>query len=135
MGAEAAIKPVASPAQDQEPENSRSARFSAISGIIELYHDLTRALAQTRDAELAHLAAASREGKHALDEWARQIEEFRGFKWRVEAGVHPADRPPPARATPAAAQPAATLDEGGIPPLVLEALAFFIGFVMSLLIM
>jgi len=134
MGAEAAIKPGAPPAQDQDQQTSRSARFSAVAEIVALYHDLTRALAQTRDGELVHLVAAAREGEQAFEQWARRIEEFRGFKRRFEAGVHPADTPPPARTALAATRPAPAPNDRSPLPLLWEALAFVFGFVMSFLV-
>ena len=134
MGAEAAITLGSPPAQDRDTRTSRSARFSAVGEVVGLYHDLERALAQTRDAELAQLAAAAREGEQALEVWAQRIEAFRSFKRRFEAGIHPADEPGRVRTPPAAAPSALTLDEPRRLSFVWEALAFVFGFVLSFLV-
>jgi hypothetical protein len=134
MGAEAAIRLGSPPAQEHDPKDGRSTRFSAVAEIVRLYHDVERALVQTRDTELAELAAAAREGEQALEEWARRIEAFRSFKRRFEAGIHPADEPRRARTPLAATPPTAALDAPGPLPFLWEALAFIFGFAVSFLI-
>jgi len=134
MGAEAAVKPGSPAAQDQDGRASRPARFSAVAEIVGLYHDLERALAQTRNAELAQLVVAAREGERRLEEWAQRIEEFRSFKQRFEAGIHPADESQGVRVSEAPAEPTETLDKPGPLPLLWEALAFVFGFIVSFLV-
>ena len=134
MGAEAAIRLGAPLAQERNPKDDQSTRLSAVAEAVRLYCDLERALAQTRDTELAELAKAAREGERALEEWARRIEAFRSFKRRFEAGIHPADEPRRVRAPLAATQPTAALDAPEPLPFLWEALAFVFGFAVSFLL-
>jgi hypothetical protein len=101
-----------------------------------LYEQLTRALGETADADLERLAASSRAGERALGDWARRLEAFRVFKRRFEngtlagsrlfAGDHgraPARRPSPW-----------TVIEPKAIPFMWEAVAFVVGFGVSLLL-
>jgi hypothetical protein len=127
MGADTASKPEALRRGDPEAERLRSARLSAVGELIRLYEHLERALARTGDGEIAELVARSRHGERELATWARKLEELRGVKRRIESEpvlVVPAPAPEPARMGVGAAAM----------PFVWEALAFVIGFAISLVL-
>ena len=116
-------------------DEERSARLRAIGEVVRLYEGLAQALQTVSDDELARLATAARAGERALDRWARSIEVFRRFKRRIDAGLPPANETLEANDYERATEPEWLEDEdGGPPPLVWEALAFAIGFIVSFLV-
>jgi hypothetical protein len=133
MGAEPAHNPGSPLAREREGYDRRPTRFSTVGEVVRLYRNLEVALGQAADTELVRLAAQAREGAVALEEWARRVEAFRGFKRRFEAGVDPG-----AIADRRGRRPAAPVEAAryGRSPLrfVWEALAFAVGFVVSILL-
>lgn len=114
----------------------RTNRLTVIGEAVRLYRDLERALDSAPDVELAQIIAAARHGEQALEQWARQVEAFRGFKRRFEEGIHPADQPyrRRRRAIVAAPKHALVLVEPRPMPFLWEALALVVGFVVALLL-
>jgi hypothetical protein len=115
----------------------RTERLNSIGEAVRLYRDLERALDSAPDAELAQIIAAARQGEQALEQWARQVEAFRGFKQRFEEGIHPADRPRRRRSRPttsAARHYELVLVEPKPVPYLWEAIALVAGFVVALLV-
>ena len=126
MGADTASKPEALRRGDPEAERVRSVRLSAVGELVRLYEHLEQALARTGDGEIAELVARSRHGERELATWARKLEELRGVKRRIEAEpvlVAPPPPPPVPSGVGAAAM-----------PFVWEALAFVLGFAISLVL-
>jgi hypothetical protein len=136
MGPEAANPTRASTLAVRGSDEERSARLRAIGEVVRLYEGLEQALQTVSDDELARLATAARAGERALDRWARSIEVFRRFKRRIDAGLPPANETLEANAYERATEPEWLEDDedGGPPPLVWEALAFAIGFIVSFLV-
>jgi hypothetical protein len=106
-----------------------------------LLHVLDLALGCTDDAELRRLAADARVGERTLEEWARHVEAFRASKQLFESGILPG--PPGPRRRALDGRPRGAPDalvraraHGTSAPLRFfwEALAFMVGFVLSLLV-
>jgi hypothetical protein len=103
---------------------------------MEILHVLDLALGSTNDAELGRLASEVREGERALEEWARHVEAFRASKQLFEAGIlpDPAGRPRGIPDELVLARLARALDASAPLRFFWEALAFMVGFVLSLLV-
>ena len=114
--------------------DARRERLSAIGELVRMHQDLERALERAPDAELARIAAAAREGERVLEDWARRVEVFRGFKRRYEAGVHPADHSARAAIGIPAERDDLGLAEPRRLPYLWELIAFVVGFAVSLLL-
>src|SRR3954470_24530984 len=134
MGADGARKTGVPHLRAVANRDARRERLSAIGELVRMHQELERALERAPDAELAHIAAAARNGERVLEEWARRIEIFRAFKRRYEAGVHPADQPPRAVAAPAAHRAGVVFVEPRRLPYLWELIAFAVGFAVSLLL-
>jgi hypothetical protein len=103
---------------------------------VEVLHVLDQALACATDEELGRLASQAREGERALEEWARQLETFRASKQLFAAGIVPdlGERPHGARDELVLTRVARALDQSPSLRFFWEALAFMVGFVLSLLV-
>ena len=132
MGADGARKFGAAHLRAVSARDRNRERLGAIDELVRMQRELDRALERAPDAELAQIAAAARQGERVLEDWARRVEVFRGFKRRYEAGIHPADNPPPTAA-------AADVRVGALPeprrlPFLWELVAFVVGFAISMLL-
>ncbi len=142
MGAKAAVANLGSlPAHERE-DDDRSARLASVAQAIDALHILDCALGCVDDAELGRLASDARAGERAFEEWARQVEAFRASKQLFESGVLP-DLPEPARRipdevvarrAPVVARRTPVYDGSRTLRFFWEALAFMVGFVLSLLV-
>jgi hypothetical protein len=103
---------------------------------MELLRVLEFALGQTDDAELGRLVSGIREGERAFEEWARQVETFRASKQLFEAGIlpDPAGRPRGIPDELVLGRLGRALDASPPVRFFWEALAFMVGFVLSLLV-
>jgi hypothetical protein len=135
MGTKPAIQPGSPPAQPQE-DDERSAWLAVVGEAVDVLHVLDLALDQTDDFELGALAVKTREAERALEEFARQIETFRSSKQLFEAGIlpDPAGRPRGVPDELMLARLGRVLDDSKPLRFVWEALAFMVGFVLSLLV-
>lgn len=101
-----------------------------------MLHVLERALQCTDDTELGRLASDAREAERVLEDWARQVEAFRASKQLFDSGIlpEPGGRPRGIPDELVLARIGHALDAS--PPLrfLWEALAFMVGFVLSLLV-
>jgi hypothetical protein len=136
MGTKAASNPPRSPPPYEREDDDRSKRLASISQAVEVLHVLDRALACADDAELGRLASQAREGERALETWAREVETFRASKQLFEAGIVPdlVERPRGARDELVLTRVARALDQSPSLRFFWEALAFMVGFVLSLLV-
>jgi len=136
MGAVPAMSVGSPEAQQEGVEERRIVRLAGVGEAIRLYEELELALGQIRDADLAQIAAAAREGEQGLEEWASRVEAFKAFKRRFEAGVYPLEVEGPRREAPRlplSARQGPAVGRGSV-PYAWEALAFLIGFMASLLL-
>ena len=135
MGTKPAMQPGSPPAQPQE-EDDHSAWLAVVGEAVDVLHVLDLALSRTDDYELGALAVEAREAERALEAWARQIETFRASKQLFEAGILPAPAGRP-RGIPdelMLARLNRALDDSKPLRFFWEALAFMVGFVLSLLV-
>lgn len=134
MGTKAAVTPPgSSPARARENDD-RPRRLDAVGHAVELLHVLELALARIDDEELSRLAGEARRGERALEQWARQVEVFRASKRLFEAGILPGPARRHLRDELVLARVARSLDPSPPLPFFWEALAFMVGFVLSLLV-
>ena len=135
MGTKPATEPGSPPAQPQE-EDDRSAWLAVVGEAVEVLHVLDLALSRTDDDELGALAVETREAERALEGWARQIETFRASKQLFEAGIlpDPVGRPRGIPDELMLARLSRALDASKPLRFMWEALAFMVGFVLSLLV-
>lgn len=135
MGTIPATEPGSPPAQPQE-EDDRSARLAVVGEAVEVLHVLDLALSRTDDDELGALAVETREAERALEAWARQIETYRASKQLFEAGIlpDPGGRPRGIPDELMLARLSRALDDSKPLRFLWEALAFMVGFVLSLLV-
>lgn len=136
MGTNPAVTPSGSPPVRARENDDRSGRLATVGRAVELLHALESALELIDDEELGRLASDARRGERALERWARQVEIFRASKQLFEAGIlpDPVGRRRRVRDELVLARVARSLDAS--PPLRFfwEALAFMVGFVLSLLV-
>ncbi len=137
MGTKAvAIRPGSPPVRARENDDRRG-RLAAIGCAVELLHALDSALERIDDEELGRLAAEARRGERALDDWARQVEAFRASKQLFAAGILPdpaGRRRRMLEGLVLARIARRSRDASPRLPFVWEALAFVVGFVLSLLV-
>ena len=134
MGAVPAMSLGSPEAQQEGVERRRIVRLAGVGEALRLYEELELALGRIRDADLAQIAAAAREGEQGLEEWESRVEAFRAFKRRFEAGVYPLEGPcREAPGLPLSARQGPAVGRGSV-PYAWEALAFLIGFMASLLL-
>ena len=101
--------------------------------MLRLYEQLTQALGEAADADLERLAATSRAGERALGEWARRLESLRVFKRSFENGTFERSRLF-SKSGPAPRRARWTVEEPKAIPFMWEAVAFVLGFAVSLLL-
>jgi hypothetical protein len=136
MGTKAAVTHPGSPPAREREDADRSARLASVGQAVELLHVLDLALGSIDDTELGRLASEVREGERALEEWARQVEAFRASKHLFEAGILPDPAGHPRNVPDDVVLARLTRALDAPPPLRFfwEALAFMVGFVLSLLV-
>ena len=134
MGTKAASDPPRSPPPDAREADDRSRRLASIGDAIEVLHVGDRALACADDAELGRLASQAREGERAFEAWAREVETFRASKQLFEAGMLPDLVEHGDRDELVLTRVARALDRSPSLRFFWEALAFMVGFVLSLLV-
>ena len=127
MGAEPASI-LGSPESERLAQECRSARLTTIGDMVRMYRELDQALSKVGDAELAKMSALARGGQRGMEQWARRIDAFRGFKWRFEAGQLPVE---PCRADEVGRSTVAPVRRRY---LLWEAAAFLLGFIIALLL-
>jgi hypothetical protein len=136
MGTKSAEIPPRSPPAHEQEEGDRSTSLADVGWALDVLRVIELALGRTNDDELGRLARDAREGERAFEEWARHVESFRASKQLFEAGIlpDPAGRPRGIPDELVLARLGRALDAS--PPLrfVWEALAFMVGFVLSLLV-
>ncbi len=135
MGTKTASNLRSPPPQERE-DDDRSRRLASISQAVEVLHVLDRALASADDAQLGLLVSRVRAAERQLEAWAREVEAFRASKQLFEAGIVP-DLVDPSRATRdelVLTRLARALDRSPSLRFFWEALAFIVGFVLSLLV-
>lgn len=135
MGTKSAGTHPGSPPAPEREDQDRATRLASVGQAVELLSALDRVLGCTDAAELGRLASEAREGGRSLEEWARHVEAFRASKQLFEAGIlpDPAARPRVAD-EPVRARVASALDRSSPLRFFWEALAFMVGFVLSLLV-
>jgi len=134
MGTNAAAKTPGSPPPQEREDDERSRRLAAVGEVVEVLHVLDLALACTNDDELGRLAAQARESERALETWAREVESFRASKQLFEAGILPDLARSDGRDELVLTRVARALDQSPSLRFFWEALAFVVGFVLSLLV-
>jgi len=135
MGTKAATHPGSPPALEQE-DGERSTSMASVGEALDVLRVLDLVLGCTDDDELGRLASEAREGERAFEAWARQVEILRASKQLFEAGILP-DPAGRARDIPdelVLARLGRALDASKPLRFVWEALAFMVGFVLSLLV-
>jgi hypothetical protein len=144
MGTKAALTHLRSPPPPEREDHERPAAddtgrstvMASVGAAVDLLRVLECALDQTPDAELGRLVSEIREGERAFEDWARQVETFRASKQLFEAGIlpDPTGRPRGVPDELVLGRLGRALDAS--PPIRFfwEALAFMVGFVLSLLV-
>jgi hypothetical protein len=136
MGTKAAVTHPRSPPAQEREDDDRSAWLASVGEAVDVLRVLELALARADDAELGRLTSQVRETERVLEEWARQLETFRASKQLFEAGILPAPAGRP-RGIPeelVLARLGRALDASRPLRFFWEALAFMVGFVLSLLV-
>ena len=131
MGAMPAAKPGGPRRDITTAEARRGDRLRKVGEVLQLYEQLTQALGESTDAELERLAARSRAGERAFGDWARRIESFRLFKRGFENGTFSRSRLA-ASDSPAVRSSRWTVEGPKAIPFMWEAIAFVLGFGVSL---
>jgi len=137
MGTKSAAHPLRSPPPDEREEDDRSKRLASISQAVEVLHVLDRALACADDDELGRLVSEARAGERALERWAHEVETFRASKQLFQAGTVPdlVERRHGVRDELVLTRVGRALDRSPSLRFFWEALAFVVGFVLSLLVL
>ena len=145
MGTKAALTYLRSPPLPPEREDNdrpatgtvgRPGTIANVGEALDVLRVLDFALGQTEDAELGQLVRDIREGERAFEDWARQIESFRVSKHLFDAGIlpDPAARPRGIPDELVLGRLGRALDASPPVRYFWEALAFMVGFVLSLLV-
>lgn len=144
MGTKAALTYLRSPPSREREDNDRPATednarpitLASVGAAADVLRLLEFALAQTDDAELERLVGTVREGERAMEDWARQIETFRISKQLFADDIlpDPAGRPRGVPDELVLGRLGRSLDAKPPVRFFWEALAFGVGFVLSLLV-
>jgi len=136
MGTKAAVTHPRSPPANEREDDDRNTTLAAVGDAVDVLHVLEDALGRASDDDLGRLASDVREVERSLEEWARQLEAFRASKQLFESGIlpDPAGRPRGIPNELVLAKLGRALDASPRLRFVWEALAFAVGFVLSLLV-
>ncbi len=122
MGAEAATELAAPSGPLTEADGDRVGRRRRIGELVELYEELERVLAAIDERELRRLAARTQHDERPLAFWARRVARARGVALRGQLDMLASRRAGRSRIAFRAKS------------LVWEAVAFVVGFGVSLLL-
>jgi hypothetical protein len=136
MGTKAAVTHPRSPPANEREDDDRLRKLAGVGDAVDILRVLDAALERADDGELGRLAADVREAERIFEEWARQVEAFRASKQLFDSGIlpDPGGRPRGIPEELVLARLGRALDASPRLRFVWEALAFMVGFVLSLLV-
>ena len=136
MGTKAAVTHPRSPPANEREDDDRLNTLAVVGDAVDVLRVLEDALGCASDDDLGRLTSDVREVERTLEDWARQLETFRASRQLFESGIlpDPAGRPRGIPNELVLAKLGRALDASPRLRFVWEALAFMVGFVLSLLV-